>query len=86
MGRRRIIAAVLCLLLVCLTACHSQQPTAKDAVSLNGDTSVPCIDNTIKHNGKTMYEYYTMNPDTIGWLTIDGIKTDNVVMLGQDKE
>ncbi len=47
--------------------------------------AVPCIDNTVLHNGKTLYEYYSENNDTIGWLTIDGILTDNVVMLGQDK-
>ncbi len=41
------------------------------------------MNNTTKFKGKTLYEYYCENEDTIGWLKIDGIKTDHIVMLGQ---
>jgi sortase B len=61
---------------------------AKAPVAANArqDEAIACINNTVKHRGKTLYEYYCENQDTIGWLTIDGTKTDNVVMLGQKKK
>lgn len=44
----------------------------------------PVVMNNIKEfQGKTLAQYYSENEDTIGWLKIDGIKTDHVVMLGQ---
>jgi len=51
--------------------------------------AIPPIDNQMKFvetdTEKTLFQYYSENQDTIGWLTIPGIKTDNVVMMGQNK-
>ncbi len=79
-------AALLAALVVAFTGCASGRVAAPPPVAAPaaGDAP-PAIDNTVQYKGKTLYQYYTENPDTIGWLTIDGIKTDHVVMLGQNK-
>ncbi|MBR3844636.1 MAG: class B sortase, partial [Clostridia bacterium] len=77
------------LILLCLsfllTGCSATSLTAVEAVPLaTADQGVPPVLNTTKKfAGKTLYEYYSENEDTIGWLKINGIKTDHVVMLGQ---
>lgn len=89
----RLIRALCLLLCLCtaaaLAACTDGATLAPrqavTATDLAAD-EVPCIDNTVLHNGKTLFAYYSENNDTIGWLTIDGIKTDNVVMLGRNKK
>ena len=40
------------------------------------------IDSVTMYKNKTLLEYYSANQDTIGWLNIPDIKTDNIVMLG----
>lgn len=61
---------------------------APEAVALQQqEGSLPPVINTAAtFEGKTLHEYYSQNEDTIGWLKIDGIKTDHVLMLGQTKK
>ena len=79
---------LLCLVLF-LTGCSGTTATklkAVEPVKLVEEevNEAPVVmNNTKKFNEKTLYEYYSENEDTIGWLKIDGIKTDHVVMLGQ---
>lgn len=73
---------VLCGVLL-LTGCFGGTVAAVDPVPLGDNTMPQGINNTTKFKGKTLYEYYSENEDTIGWLKIDGIKTDHVLMLGQ---
>ncbi len=77
---------VLCFVLL-LTGCSATTLPAVDAVALENQGDVPPVmNNTATFKGKTLQEYYSLNEDTIGWLKIDGIKTDHVVMLGQTKK
>ncbi len=80
------------LLALCLTVtgCSSAAPLEQpQPVSVPQQAeSIPPINNTLQfsyegNEPKTLYEYYQENEDTIGWLTIPDIKTDNIVMLGQ---
>ena len=74
---------VLCLSTL-LTGCAATTLPAAQAVPLTDAGYVPPVmNNTAEFKGKTLHEYYSENEDTIGWLKIDGIKTDHVVMLGQ---
>lgn len=79
-----LVALVLCL---AFTGCSSGQTvTKKEPVLPTQTQTVPLvpIDNTTQFEGKTMYDYYMLNRDSIGWLKVNGIKTDNVVMLTKD--
>lgn len=83
MLKTKLLLLLLCACLT-LTGCTATTLAAKDAVPLSaGEETVPPIDHTQTFDGKTLYQYYSENEDTIGWLTIDGIKTDHIVMLGQ---
>ena len=88
MKNKPYLLILLCLCLL-LAGCAARQSTAPTPVELTvSDTAVPPIDDTtlFSYEGqapKTLLDFYKENPDTIGWLTIPGIKTDNVVMLGQ---
>jgi sortase B len=81
-----LLLAVILAFTGCSAATTLEAQPPVSAPTQDVDAPVPaCINNTVKYKGKTLYEYYSENPDTIGWLTIDGTKTDNVVMLGQKK-
>ncbi len=74
---------LLCLSLL-LTGCSATTLSQPQEVALEAPGEVPPVINTsATFKGKSLYEYYSENEDTIGWLKIDGIKTDHVLMLGQ---
>ncbi|MBR6548449.1 MAG: class B sortase [Clostridia bacterium] len=95
-NNRSLLALVLALCLFavgCSQAATAPTPTPlpqKEAVTAKPPTvSPPPINDTdlFSYEGQpeqTLYDFYCQNEDTIGWLTIPGIKTDNVVMMGQE--
>ncbi len=93
---KNLISVFAFWLAVCLLAgCHqtpAAPPTLPSAAAVVAETatdlSIPPINHTdlYSYEGekpKSLYDYYCENEDTIGWLTIAGIDTDNIVMLGQ---
>lgn len=89
MKRNTIIMVLILGVLLGLAGCKKKEPEAPSSMpepSVVSSEPLPEMDDTTLYNGKTLAQYYRENEDTIGWLTIPGTRTDNVVMLGADKD
>ena len=93
MKNKSILLLALCLCLALCGCRGSASLPGPEPVTVETPTAVEPqpMDNTLlfSYEGKvpkTMYQYYSENPDTIGWLKIPNTKTDNIVMLGQKRK
>lgn len=75
-----VLIASLTMLSIYLIGDYRDSQAAKGILSLLGSDAEPIPD--------VLYEYsalYAANPDTIGWLKIDGTRIDNVVMFAPNE-
>ncbi|MBR4867572.1 MAG: class B sortase [Clostridia bacterium] len=88
MKNKRLLLVGLCLCLLLCSCSSVKNKPSNPLVTPTYEGEVPPINNTWKFSyegddPKTLYEFYSENEDTIGWLTIPETKTDNIVMKGQ---